>query len=725
MNARERGGRRRWPGRGGLAITLPALIVTGCVAGAGVMLHANRDGARSGLERRFRERAVLASEFLGTYVVEQATAEKEAAGDLLAERGVSQAQLTAAVERLGVEAAVVLDAEGTLLAVHPPKPEILGSDLAAEYDHLAGAVAGRTSVSDVVPSAAEGIPIVGIATPYETRHGSRVFSGAFDVSTTPLKPYLESLIPIEDGSALLVDGTGKVVAASEPGRDAIRSWSTGYVEEGGTERYVAAADVAGTNWTLLASAPRAELLQPLEKGDQLAWVLLAGLALTGLLVVVLLVGLRARRRQLERRATECPVTGLANRASIEARIAHALRRGQRTGELLGVLYLDVDDFKVVNDTHGHGVGDELLRVLARRLEDATRATDTPSRIGGDEFAVLLEDIAAPTDAMRVATRVMYELEQPVVIDGVSLNVHASIGIAVSTASGATAASLLRDADAAMYKAKNDGKARIEVFEAELRQQIAAELELEADLRNAIVREQLDLHYQPIVDLASNEVVSMEALLRWHHPVRGDVPPAVFIPIAERNGLIVDIGRFVLRRACAQLGVWSRSAGPVRMCVNVSARQLRDRSLVGDVTEALAAAGVEPGSLTLEITETSLVQDNPVTSESLRRLKELGVTIAVDDFGAGYSSLSYLRRFPIDVLKIDRELVAGITGAAGEAALARAVVQLGQTLGLGIVAEGIESRDQLDALAALGCRTGQGFYFAKPAPAAAVKMGVSV
>ncbi len=277
----------------------------------------------------------------------------------------------------------------------------------------------------------------------------------------------------------------------------------------------------------------------------------------------------------------------------------------------------------------------------------------------------------------------------------------------------------------MYKAKNEGKGRIEVFEEELREQIAAELELEADLRNAIVRGELELHYQPIVDLVSNEVVSVEALLRWNHPARGPVPPAVFVPIAERNGLIVDIGRFVLKEACAQLGAWTRSAGPVQMCVNISGRQLRDRSLVGDVKAALAAAGVDPRGLTLEITETSLVQDNPVTSESLRRLKELGVTIAIDDFGAGYSSLSYLRRFPIDVLKIDRELVAGVAGTAGEAALARAVVQLGQTLGLGIVAEGIESRDQLDALAALGCRTGQGFYFARPAPAGAVQLGATV
>ncbi len=422
--------------------------------------------------------------------------------------------------------------------------------------------------------------------------------------------------------------------------------------------------------------------------------------------------------QLVHRAFHDALTGLANRALFTNRVEQALLRGSRNALRTAVLFLDLDDFKEINDSLGHAAGDALLTQGADRLRACLRAGDTAARLGGDEFAVLLEEcLDDGLEVMQVADRISQAFARPFPLEEREAFASASIGVAIS-GGDESGEELLRNADLAMYLAKRRGKARVERFAPHMHEEVVERLDLLADLRYAIERDELQLEYQPIVELETRTVSGLETLVRWDHPRRGRIAPADFIPIAEQSGLIVAIGRWVLLHACAHARHWSRSLPhlvPVTVTVNISARQLGDEHLIDDVANALRVAGLRRDQLVLELTESSLLANSEETVGILTSLKSLGVRLAIDDFGTGYSSLSYLHRFPVDVLKIDKSFVEGVAAGPGANALASAVIGLGNSLGLRTVAEGIETEAQYAALAALGCKFGQGFLFSRPLP----------
>jgi diguanylate cyclase (GGDEF)-like protein/PAS domain S-box-containing protein len=424
---------------------------------------------------------------------------------------------------------------------------------------------------------------------------------------------------------------------------------------------------------------------------------------------------------LRHQALNDPLTGLANRASFTDRLRRALAHAHRTQTRAAVIFLDLDDFKGINDSLGHSAGDRLLIEVAARLRAAVRASDTVARFGGDEFAILLEELDDPADAESVAERVLAAVSVPTVIDGRELYVRASAGIAISGHNGAgvDAESLMQSADVAMYVAKARGKGTYEVFEQRMQAQVAAHTELVADLHQAIARGELFLAYQPLVRLRGRQIYGFEALLRWRHRERGLVSPAEFIPLAEQSGAIVPIGAWVLQQACEQAAKWSVAypgTGPWTMSVNISARQVQHPNFVADVTRIVGESGFDPRRLILELTESVLVMDPDLVLERLSKLKELGIRLAIDDFGTGSSSLSYLRRFPFDLLKIDRTFIEDLTGDGVDREITHAIIELGRTLRLELVAEGIEDPEQLSRLQRLRCDLGQGFLFARPLPA---------
>ncbi len=405
------------------------------------------------------------------------------------------------------------------------------------------------------------------------------------------------------------------------------------------------------------------------------------------------------------------LTGLPNRARFLDCLEAAVRDHRRA--TVAVLFADLDGFKTVNDSLGHAAGDELLVAVARRLTRCVRPSDTAARFGGDEFAILLERIHGPADAIQAARRILDALDAPFEIRGREVFVDASIGIATGRGEPDH---LLRNADLAMYKAKSRGKGRHELFEPGMHAEMVERMELEGDLKRAVERSELVLHYQPILNLRTGEVVGAEALVRWEHPRRGLVMPADFLGIAEETGQILSIGRMVMAEACRQGALWrARYPGytDFAIAVNISGIQLQQQELVEEVRTALRSSGLDPASLVLEITETVLMDDTEVNVDRLRELKGLGVRIAVDDFGTGYSSLQYLQRFPIDILKIAKSFVDGLGSSAEEPAVARAIIDLGESLDLAVVAEGIELDEQPPRLMELGCEIGQGFLFARP------------
>jgi diguanylate cyclase (GGDEF)-like protein/PAS domain S-box-containing protein len=420
--------------------------------------------------------------------------------------------------------------------------------------------------------------------------------------------------------------------------------------------------------------------------------------------------------QLTHQAFHDPVTNLPNRALFVERVRHAVARARREEGELGVMFLDIDDFKTINDSLGHGAGDMALMDVAKRLSKSIRSSDTAARFGGDEFVVLLEDLDSTETAVEVAERILEDLRQPLMVASKELALRGSIGISIlEPSSSAGADELIRDADAAMYIAKRDGKGGYRLFEPDMHAGVLARLELRADLQRALESGDFELHYQPIVRLADRRIAGIEALLRWHHPERGLVLPDEFIPFTEETGLIVPIGRWVLREACRKAVEVQKvpfDGPPLYMCVNLSVKQVQHSDIVSDVEDALAESGLEPHLLMLEITESMLVDDPEIAVVQLTELSELGVRLAMDDFGTGYSSLSYLSRFPVDAIKMDRSFLQ--PEASEEAvALSSAVVGLGSSLALEVVAEGIELEEQLRRLTDLGCEFGQGFYFAHP------------
>jgi len=419
--------------------------------------------------------------------------------------------------------------------------------------------------------------------------------------------------------------------------------------------------------------------------------------------------------KLSHMALHDPLTKLANRALFADRVEHALTRRGRKREAVAVLFLDLDNFKNVNDTLGHAAGDELLVAVAARLQSCLRSGDTAARLGGDEFAILVEDADDADGAMHVAERIQDILRPTFTSSGKEITIGTSIGIATAVLGVANAESLLRNADVAMYTAKSQGKNRYAVFETEMHESIIKRIELENEMRRAIENNEFVVHYQPIIDLVTGRLTGMEALTRWEHPSRGLVPPMDFIQVAEETGLIISLGEWILETACRQTKIWQHQYGctSLYVAVNISGRQFHHESIVETIKRALTTTGLPAENLVLEITETTMLQNTALSAKKLADVKALGVRLAIDDFGTGYSSLSYLQQFPVDILKIDKSFIDRISLDEEGAAVTRAIITMSDTLRLHTVAEGIETSAQTKTLQSLGCELGQGYHFAKP------------
>lgn len=428
--------------------------------------------------------------------------------------------------------------------------------------------------------------------------------------------------------------------------------------------------------------------------------------------------LRERESQLKRLATHDPLTKLPNRALLNDRAAQALTRAVRTKTGVACLFLDLDNFKYHNDAKGHLVGDGILKEVARQLSDLVRSTDTVARLGGDEFVVLLADVDdAQSCAAEVAQKILQRFSRPITVEKSEITVTTSIGISVAPSDGLTLQDLLRHADAAMYRAKEGGRGKFEFYSGEMGQKAGERVFMEEELRRAIRSEQFELHYQPQFDIRSGRPVGVEALIRWRHPDLGLVSPGEFIPIAEDSGLILQIGEWVLRTACAQNKAWQQAGLPrLPVAVNFSALQFRQPRVVDLVSKILGETGLDACDLELELTETMIVGKPETVAKVLHALKGLGLSLALDDFGTGYSNLQYLMQFPIDALKVDRSFISNVAEGAEGLAIAKAIVSMGNSLGLRVIAEGIETPEQAATLAEFGCPHGQGYHFCRPLPA---------
>jgi diguanylate cyclase (GGDEF)-like protein len=495
------------------------------------------------------------------------------------------------------------------------------------------------------------------------------------------------------------------------------SFRTGTIDRG-AERVAIDLENGWTIETFAAHVPSGLLA---SGGSRALFV--AGSAFTLLVAVLLLVLATGRSRaerlvrlkteELRYQALHDSLTGLANRALLSDRIEHLLARNRRTGTSSSVLFLDLDGFKGVNDTLGHDVGDQLLKAVAGRLTSAVREADTIGRLGGDEFVIVIDGASLDAAPHLVAERVVSVLRQPFELEGVDrpLALSASVGVAVTD--DGSASDLLRDADTAMYLSKSAGKDGYVVFEPAMEVAQREELNLDLDLRSALSAGQFRLVYQPIYNLDDLSLLSVEALLRWEHPTRGTIAPVVFIPLLERSGAIVDVGRWVLQQACRQMAAWRDLGTDLSVSVNVSARQLDSDAVIDDVAFALSVSGLEPERLVIEITESALMRDIEQSAARVRALKGLGVHVAIDDFGTGYSSLAYLQQLPVDSLKIDRSFVSAMDPSPESQAIVRTIVQLGRELGLKTLAEGVETTSQVDQLRGERVDEAQGFLLARP------------
>jgi diguanylate cyclase (GGDEF)-like protein/PAS domain S-box-containing protein len=425
-------------------------------------------------------------------------------------------------------------------------------------------------------------------------------------------------------------------------------------------------------------------------------------------------------QQLHHDAFHDALTGLPNRALFMDHLKLAIARSRRNSStMFAVLYLDLDRFKVINDSLGHTIGDQLLVGIADRLKKNLRPGDTVARLGGDEFTVLVEDIADEAESVQVAERVQKELSVPFTLSGREVFTTVSMGIAPSATGYERAEDILRDADTAMYRAKSLGKARYEIFDKAMHARAINLLQMETDMRRALEREEFILHYQPIVALDNFRLRGFEALVRWQHPERGFISPMDFIPVAEETGMIVPLGEWVMREACRQMNGWQKMfplQHPLFITVNLSSKQFSQETLISTFAMILQETGVKPQSVKLEITESVVMENIDTATDMLRQLRGLGVKLAIDDFGTGYSSLSYLHRFPIDTLKIDRSFVTRMANNTENVEIVRTIVMLAQVLGMDVVAEGVETREQLKLLRDLRCEYGQGYYFSRPSSA---------
>ena len=430
---------------------------------------------------------------------------------------------------------------------------------------------------------------------------------------------------------------------------------------------------------------------------------------------------REAQAKISHMARHDALTDLPNRTLFREQLEHALHRVSRN-EQVGIFCIDLDHFKDVNDSLGHPIGDDLLKEVARRLSECVREGDTVSRLGGDEFAVVqIGSELQVSEASALAGRLIEVVSAPYIIQGHQVVVGASIGISVAPNDGSDPDQLLKNADMALYRAKADGRGTYRFFETGMDARAQARRLLEIDLRAALLRGEFEVHYQPIHDLAADQIICFEALLRWNHPLRGSIPPMNFIPLAEETGLIIPIGEWVLRKACTDAAGWSQD---VRVAVNLSPAQFKNRNLVPSVMAALSASRLPANRLELEITESVLLQDNETTLATLHKLRDFGIRISMDDFGTGYSSLSYLRSFPFDKIKIDRSFIHDLATRGDAMAIVRAVTSLGKSLGISTTAEGVETSEQLALLRSEGCNEVQGYLFSQPRPAEEVEKMLS-
>ena len=448
-------------------------------------------------------------------------------------------------------------------------------------------------------------------------------------------------------------------------------------------------------------------------GTQLA-IEVGALPGAGWSVAVETAAARADRRQSGLDGASDPLTGLPNRARFQARLNEARARLDRTGEAFAVLTVDLDRFKHVNDTLGHPIGDALLRKVAERLNATLRPTDTVSRFGGDEFALIQSDVSDAVGVETLARRLVDLLGRAYVVEGHLINIGASVGVALAPADGVDPDVLLRNADLALYRAKSDGRDTFRFFKPEMDERMQARRSLELDLRKALALHEFELVYQPQMNLESNKLVGCEALIRWRHPTRGTVSPAEFIPLAEEIGLIISIGEWVVREACKEAVRWPEG---ITVAVNLSPTQFKSKKLVQVIASALASSGLPPRRLELEITEGVLLQENAGNLATLHALRALGLGISMDDFGTGYSSLSYLRSFPFDKIKIDRSFVSGPASVSDSMAIVGAIASLGSSFGMTTVAEGVETFEQMQRIRAEGCTDVQGYLISRPVAAA--------
>jgi diguanylate cyclase (GGDEF)-like protein len=543
------------------------------------------------------------------------------------------------------------------------------------------------------------------------------------------KPLDEVLDAVTSGASSLLGGAGVALVLIDPidvDRPILAS-THGHKDHGTGHTLVLAAAVNAmdTDEVVIHRDPASETLV-------VAAPVYVDNAIAGSLVVDTAPGSLADRRELlgafaqqvsmaltdastvdaVRQAYHDPLTGMPNRRLFLDRLQDALSHSRRHDEQVTVLFIDLDRFKTVNDCHGHQVGDALLTAVADRLQGCLRPADAAARLGGDEFAVVLENTTA-AEGVLIAERIVTSLTMPFLVAGHDASISASIGVALSPRAHTNGEELLSNADVAMYRAKKDGGGRVIEFEPRMHQQVRERLSLQSDLRQALGLGRLWLQYQPLIRLDDGAPVAVEALLRWSDPQRGQIPPSVFIPIAEESGLIFDLGRWVLAVGVEQIMEWRELHPDLTLNVNTSARQVVDPRFVSEVAELLRASGLPAAALTLELTETVLVRDPVAARQHLSELKELGVKISIDDFGTGYSSLTYLRQFPVDEIKIDRTFTMGICRTPEDLAVVRAVIDLARALHLNCVAEGIEDADQLEQLRALGCALGQGYHLSRP------------